>query len=60
MITLRKCHKNLYNGVPIVAEWVKDLVVLLQLWLRFDPWPGNFHMLQVRLREKQTKKPKPV
>ena len=24
---------------------VKDLA-LSPLWLRFNPWPGNFHMLQ--------------
>ena len=33
-----------------MAQWVKDLVLSLQqlvllLWHRFDPWPGNFHML---------------
>ena len=38
--------------VPTVVQWVKDLVLLqlwhrLQLQLEFDPWPGNFHMLQV-------------
>ena len=27
------------------AQWVKNLV-LLQLWLGFDPWPGNSHRLQ--------------
>ena len=31
----------------------KDLALSLQwlqslLWSRFDPWPGNFHMLQVQ------------
>ena len=25
-----------------MAKWVKDLVSLQQL--RFDSWPGNFHM----------------
>ena len=36
---------------PLVAQQVEDLVLLL-LWLRsllwhgFNPWPGNFHMLQ--------------
>ena len=33
-------------------QWVKDLVSLqlprLLLWHRFDPWPGHFHMLQVK------------
>ena len=40
------------GGVPVVAQWDKDLAVtLLWLWLlqrcRFDPWPGNFCMLGV-------------
>ena len=40
-------------GVPTVAQWVKDLVFpqlpcRLQLQLRFDPWPRNFHMLQAQ------------
>ena len=29
-----------------MPEWVKDPAVSL-LCCRFDPWPGNFHMLQV-------------
>ena len=34
---------------------VKDLALLhpwyrSQLWLGFDPWPGNFHVLQVQGR----------
>ena len=45
--------------IPGPVQWGKD-VVLLQLWcglqlqLRFDPWPGHFHMSQVQHR--QTKK----
>ena len=44
-----------------MVQWVKDLV-LLQLWcwlqlrLRFDPWPGNFHMLWVWPKKIMTKK----
>ena len=35
-----------------VAQWVKDLALSLlwlwlQLWHRFHPWPGNFHLPQV-------------
>ena len=30
-----------------LAHWVKD-PALPQLWLRFNPWPGNFHVLQAR------------
>ena len=41
-------------------EWVKDLVLSLQ-WLglllghRFNPWPKNFHMLQVWPKKKKKK-----
>ena len=42
-------EKNRLEGVPAVPPWVKDLVLLqlwhrLQLQLRFDPWPGKFHI----------------
>ena len=33
-------------GVPTMAQRLKDPVLAL-LWCRFDPWPGNFHILQV-------------
>ena len=38
-------------SIPGLAWWVKDPVLLqlwhrLQFWLEFDPWPGNFHMLE--------------
>ena len=46
-----------------MAWWVKDLVLLqlrcsLQLHLRFDPRPRNFHMLQVQPKKKKKKKKK--
>ena len=28
----------------------------LQLQLKFNPWPGNFHMLQIRPLKKKKKK----
>ena len=32
-----------------MTQWVKDLLQLRSLlWCRFDPWPGNFSMLQVQ------------
>ena len=31
--------------IPSQAQYVKDLALPQQLWLSFDPWPGNFHML---------------
>ena len=44
-------HFRGIGSIPSL-EWVKDLVFpqlwhRSQLWLRFDPYPGNFHMLQV-------------
>ena len=41
-----------------MAHWVKDLVLsLLQPGLlllpRFDPWPGNFHMLWAQPKKKK-------
>ena len=52
--------KNLTAAAGISAEvkiqslaWarvLKDLALLkLQLWLRFNPWPGNIHMPWVQL-----------
>ena len=32
--------------IPGLAPWVKD-PTLPQLWLRFHPWPGHFHVLLV-------------
>ena len=45
-------------GVPIMAQWVKNLALQqlccwLQLWLRFDPWPRNSHMVRVQLIKKK-------
>ena len=37
-----------------MSQWVEDLVLSL-LWLRFDPWPGNFHMLRARSKKKKKK-----
>ena len=39
------------GSIPGLAPWVKVLALLwlwcrLQMKLQFDPWPGNFHMLQ--------------
>lgn len=28
----------------------------LPLWLRINPWPGNFHVLQVQLKKKKKEK----
>ena len=48
-------------GVPIVVQWVNDLVLSemwyrLQLWLGFDPWSENFHMPQVWLGKRKKRK----
>ena len=44
-----------------MAQWVKDpelpqLWHRSQLWLRFDPWPGNFHMPWVQPEKKKKEK----
>ena len=46
------------GSIPSPAQRVKDPALLqmwhrLQLWLQFDPWPGNFHVLQVQLKKKK-------
>ena len=53
-----KANKIARLGVPIVAQWVKDPALLQlwhrsQLWLGFNPWPGNLHMSQVWLLKKK-------
>ena len=48
----KKKRKQIQIRVPTVEQQVKGLA-LLHLWhrsqlqLRFNPWPRNFHMLQV-------------
>ena len=42
-----------------MAQWVKDVVVLLQqlrslLWHGFNPWPGNYHMLWAQSKKKKS------
>ena len=34
------------GSIPGPLQWVKD-PVLPQMWLGFDLWPRNFHLLQV-------------
>ena len=47
---LRSLWRNGFHPQPRAV--VKDLALLQmwrrsKLWLGFDPWPGNFHTLQV-------------
>ena len=47
-------------GDPILVQWVKNPTLLqlwcrLQLWLGFNPWPGNFHVLWVWPKKKKKK-----
>ena len=49
------------GSIPSPAQWVKDLALpqlwrRFQLYLGFDPWPGNFHILWVRPGKKKRKK----
>ena len=48
-------------GSSLVVKQIKDLALLQlchgpQLQLSFDPWPGNFHMLQVQPKNKNKTK----
>ena len=62
--------KNLTTAAWVTAEpqvhfpaWssgLKDVALLQlwhrsQLWLRFDSWPGNFHMPRARAKKKKKK-----
>ena len=38
--------------IPGLPQWVEDLV-LPQLWLGFNPWPRNFHMLQMQPKKER-------
>ena len=40
-----------------MTQQLKDLV-LSPMWLTFDPWPKNVHMLQTQPEEKKKKKRK--
>ena len=47
-----------------MAQQVKDLALPLQwlgslLWYGLEPWPGNFHLLQVWPKEKKNDLPRP-
>ena len=49
--------------MPSLVQWVKNPMLLQlwhrsQLWLGFDPWPGNFHMLWLSLKKEKKKKKK--
>lgn len=39
-----------------MAQWVKEPASLQLPWHRFDPWPGNFHLLQEWGKKKKKKK----
>ena len=48
-----------------MAQQVKDLALPLQwlgslLWCGLEPWPGNFHLLQVWPKEKKMTCPDPL
>ena len=56
LLTLFTSKTNLWSS--LVAQWAKDPVLsLLWLWLLlwhgFDPWPGNFCMLQAGPKKKK-------
>ena len=52
------CLSGIVDSNPGLARWVKfpQLSGKLQVRLRFDPWPWNFHMPWEWLKEKKTNK----
>ena len=63
MVQQVKIWRCLCGSVGLIlglASLVKDPALLQlwhrpQLWLGFDPWPGNFHTLQVWSKKKKKK-----
>ena len=52
---------NYTVGVPTKVQQVKDLASLqlwwrLEVWLGFNPWPGNFHNQGCGWKKKKKKK----
>ena len=41
--TWNRKRREKEKGSSLVAQQIKDLVLSV-LWLRFEPWPWNFHM----------------
>ena len=46
-----------------MVQGVKNPALSLQwlgslLWLRFDPWPGNFHMPQAQQKKRKKTRPR--
>ena len=46
------------GSITGLAQWVKELALLQlwsrsQLWLRFDPWPGDFRLALKSKRKKR-------
>ena len=42
-LKIQHCLCGSVGSIPSLVQWVK-YQALPQLWLGFDPWPGNFHM----------------
>ena len=49
--------KVTYDWNSLVVQWIEDLVVML-LWLGFDPWPGTSTCCGCRQKEKKNVKKK--
>lgn len=57
-LRIQCCPCGGLGSITSLVQWVKDLVLLqlwhiLQLQLRFDPWPRHFHMPQVQPKGKK-------
>ena len=51
---------SLWHWIPSLVQWVKDPLLQLwcrsQMWLRFNLWPRNFHMLWVQPKREKINK----
>ena len=58
MLKIRRCLCGSLDSMPSPVQWIEDLVLpqlwyRSQQWLRFSPWPGNFHVLWVQPKKKK-------
>ena len=48
----KKKKKELLLRSSFVVQQIKDPALSLR-WRRFDPWPGNFYMVQAQPKKKE-------
>ena len=60
-VTDPACLCGIVGSIPGPGEWVKDPALpqlwhCSKMWLGLDPWPRNFHRLQVQPKKEGKKK----